>query len=216
MAEVLTINFYSPIPVFPLPDCVLLPHITFPLHVFENRYRTMVKDSLDSDGLIAMALFSRTLSTDEYLNGSPNLRPCVCVGHIRQYEMLRDGRYLLLLQGTCRARIVREVTHAPYRKIVVEPSDLENRDTAALMAYRTRIQSLANDPVMNQLDDINKVRQHLEPKRSSAAIIDGVIASLFSDKESRYMMLAETNSIARATWLIRQMESIRAGLIQGS
>lgn len=184
-----------------------------PLHVFEPRYRTMVKDSLDSDGLIAMALFSRALNEDEYQNGRPRLRPCVCVGHIRQYEMLRDGRYLLVLQGTCRARIVSEVTHAPYRKIVVEPSDLENRDTAALMAYRTRIQTLANDPVINQLDDIDKVRQHLEPTRSSAALIDGVIASLFSDKESRYMMLDESNPIAGATWLIRQMESIRTGLI---
>ena len=40
----------------------------------------------------------------------PPLRKAVCVGHILLHERLHDGRYNVLLQGVCRARIVRELS----------------------------------------------------------------------------------------------------------
>ena len=45
-----------PVPVFPLPDLVLFPHVILPLHVFELRYRTMVRDALSGERVIALAL----------------------------------------------------------------------------------------------------------------------------------------------------------------
>ncbi|HEY3348701.1 MAG TPA: LON peptidase substrate-binding domain-containing protein [Thermoanaerobaculia bacterium] len=42
--------------LFPLPNVVLLPGTTMPLHVFEPRYRRMLADALDSDRLIGMQL----------------------------------------------------------------------------------------------------------------------------------------------------------------
>ena len=44
------------VPVFPLPDVVFFPHTVLPLHIFEPRYRSMVRHADASDGLIAMAL----------------------------------------------------------------------------------------------------------------------------------------------------------------
>ena len=44
------------IPVFPLPDVVLFPGVFLPLHIFESRYREMVKDSLAGDRLIGVSL----------------------------------------------------------------------------------------------------------------------------------------------------------------
>ena len=54
MAQTVTIDFSQPVPLFPLPGCMLLPHATVPLHIFESRYRDMVGDVLDGAGLIAM------------------------------------------------------------------------------------------------------------------------------------------------------------------
>jgi len=46
----------QPVPVFPLADTVLFPYTTLPLHVFELRYRTMVRDALSRGRTIALAL----------------------------------------------------------------------------------------------------------------------------------------------------------------
>ncbi len=213
MAEFLTIDFLKPVPLFPLPNSVLLPHTILPLHIFEPRYRTMVKDALDADGLIAMGLFTNHVDEEEYLHGSPSVRPCVCIGHIRHYDQLPDGRYLILLQGTCRARLINEHGGKPYRQITVEPLDLEPRESHALTAFRSRILALAHDKALDSHESAARIRKQMEPGRSTAAVIDGVVATLVEDAEKRYDILAELNPVTRATWLIRQLEQLRTEMM---
>ncbi|NNF42788.1 MAG: hypothetical protein HKN62_07035, partial [Phycisphaerales bacterium] len=55
MAETILVNFRRSIPLFPLPETVLLPHALLPLHIFEARYRQMVRSCLDCAGQIAIA-----------------------------------------------------------------------------------------------------------------------------------------------------------------
>ena len=43
----------GPLPVFPLPGVVLFPGALLPLHVFELRYRTMVRDALSASFWVA-------------------------------------------------------------------------------------------------------------------------------------------------------------------
>ena len=42
------------IPVFPLPGVLLLPRAMLPLHIFEPRYRAMIRDALDEEGIVGM------------------------------------------------------------------------------------------------------------------------------------------------------------------
>ena len=44
------------VPVFPLPNVVFFPATSLALHVFEERYRAMVQDASDGDGLICVSL----------------------------------------------------------------------------------------------------------------------------------------------------------------
>ena len=44
------------IPIFPLPNVVLFPHVFLPLHIFEARYREMVGHALAEDRIIGMVL----------------------------------------------------------------------------------------------------------------------------------------------------------------
>jgi len=39
----------GPVPVFPLPGVVLFPHAELPLHIFELRYRTLVRDAISAE-----------------------------------------------------------------------------------------------------------------------------------------------------------------------
>jgi Lon protease-like protein len=121
------VNFGRAIPLFPLDAVTLLPQQLLPLHIFEERYRQMIEHALDGAGQIAMAIFEGEQWKQDY-QGRPAIRPAVCVGQIVQHEKLFDGRYNLLIEGVCRARIVEEVAPEEgrlYRMAVLEPVGLD-------------------------------------------------------------------------------------------
>ena len=102
------------LPIFPLTGAVLFPGMQLPLHIFEPRYRAMVGDALIRDRLIAMIQPRRSVE------GAP-LYEVGCVGRIGEIQAMDDGRYNLILEGTARFRLVREldVTTA-YRQVEAE------------------------------------------------------------------------------------------------
>lgn len=93
--------------LFPLPDLVMFPHVMQPLHIFEPRYREMLNDALDSDGLIAMSILAPGWEAN--YEGRPKLLPQVCLGKVVTHQRLDNGRYNIMLLGMRRARIIQEV-----------------------------------------------------------------------------------------------------------
>jgi len=106
------------IPIFPLPNLVLFPGVSVPLHIFEPRYRSMVADVSASHGLIGMTLLRGQWQTDYY--GTPDVFEIGCAGRIRELTELDDGRYNLALEGLCEFRIVREIRDRAYRQAEVD------------------------------------------------------------------------------------------------
>ena len=109
--------------IFPLTGAVLFPGMQLPLHIFEPRYRAMVADALIRDRLIAM------IQPQRAVEGAP-LYQVGCVGRIGEIQAMDDGRYNLILEGTARFRLVREldVTTA-YRQIEAEIWDEDEDET---------------------------------------------------------------------------------------
>lgn len=91
------------VPIFPLSGAILFPRSQLPLHIFEPRYREMVRDAIDGPGRIAMIQPQR-LDDD---NQAP-LFDVGCVGEIVGLEELEDGRFNIVLLGSNRFRLVRE------------------------------------------------------------------------------------------------------------
>jgi Lon protease-like protein len=91
------------VPIFPLPGAILFPRSQLPLHIFEPRYREMVRDAIDGGGQIAMIQPHR-LDDD---NQAP-LYGVGCVGEVVGVEELDDGRFNIVLLGSNRFRLVRE------------------------------------------------------------------------------------------------------------
>ncbi len=99
------------VPVFPLAGALLFPRAQLPLHIFEPRYRAMVRDALASDGLIAMIQ-----PRDE--SEPPSLFEIGCIGRIAASDELEDGRFNIVLEGLGRFRIAREAeVETPYRQV---------------------------------------------------------------------------------------------------
>ncbi|MFO1255375.1 MAG: LON peptidase substrate-binding domain-containing protein [Sphingomonadaceae bacterium] len=102
------------ISIFPLTGAILFPGLQLPLHVFEPRYRALVKDALARDRRIGMIQPQRSEE------GAP-LYTVGCLGKIGEVEALDDGRFNLVLQGEARFRLVRELeVTTPFRQIEAE------------------------------------------------------------------------------------------------
>ncbi|PWG02479.1 LON peptidase substrate-binding domain-containing protein [Sphingosinicella humi] len=99
------------VPIFPLAGALLFPRTQLPLHIFEPRYRAMVRDALASDSVIAMIQ-----PKDE--RDPPGLFEIGCLGRIVGSEELADGRYNIVLEGIGRFRVAREAeVETPYRQV---------------------------------------------------------------------------------------------------
>ena len=102
------------ISIFPLPGALLFPGLQLPLHIFEPRYRAMVKDALARDRRIGM------IQPQRAEEGAP-LYAIGCLGKIGEVEALDDGRFNLVLEGEARFRILRELDAVtPFRQVEAE------------------------------------------------------------------------------------------------
>src|SRR4051794_12112028 len=135
----------SAVPLFPLPHVVLFPRAILPLHVFEERYKTMTADAIDGDRQIAMALLKPGWERNYY--EKPAIEPVVCVGLILSHEKLPDGKYNFLLQGQRRARISREITgvDVPYRIAELVPIEESKHFEIDLDDQRRRLREVLED-----------------------------------------------------------------------
>jgi Lon protease-like protein len=130
------------IPIFPLPNVVLFPNVFLPLHIFESRYREMVKDALASDRIIGMVLLQPGFEAN--YEGRPNVYPVGCAGVITHSEPLPDGCFNIVLRGLEKFRMTGEDTSRPYRLAHIEavPEQATETDCAAIKRQRQRLEAL--------------------------------------------------------------------------
>ncbi|MDO8539383.1 MAG: LON peptidase substrate-binding domain-containing protein [Opitutaceae bacterium] len=105
------------VPVMTLPNTAFFPQALMPLHIFEPRYRQMLRDVLASNRLFAVAGMDmrRVQNPNEF---EPPHRVAT-VGIIRACQKNDDGTSNLLLQGLCRIEIVAILRDEPYRQIQI-------------------------------------------------------------------------------------------------
>ncbi len=132
-------DFSGTAALFPLPRAVFYPGTTFPLHIFEPRYRQMTADALDGTRWIAMAhLKPGGSELPLSSNPAPAIYEMACLCKITAEELLPDGRYYLLLEGLSRAKVIGELPlDLPYR--IGQLELCPDREPSATQAEQQRI-----------------------------------------------------------------------------
>jgi uncharacterized protein len=105
----------GPLPLF-LLRTVLFPHMPMSLHVFEERYQEMMRDSLDSGtsfGVVA-------IRDGKEVGGEAVPRGVGTLARIVHVERLPDGRINVLITGASRFRVGRRVDGKAYARAEVE------------------------------------------------------------------------------------------------
>lgn len=139
----------APLPLF-LLRTVLYPHMPMSLHVFEERYREMMRDCLDRGTSFGVVAIRDGLE----VGGDAAPRPVGTLARIVHVERLPDGRMNLLVTGATRFRLSRQVDGKPYAQAEVDyleetEDDVTRRDVErlrqAFRAYLVSMRRLAPD-----------------------------------------------------------------------
>lgn len=207
------VNFSRPMALFPLDQATLLPQQVLPLHIFEERYLQMINDALDGAGQVAMAIFRGSRWKHEY-HGRPPLRPAVCVGQIVQHEQLPDGRYNILLQGICRARIVEELPAEEgvlYRRAMLQPVGVGEVDEAELESLRDWLDDALTEGPLRQMTAASSILEYVRNDEiPTSALLELVSFTMTGGGELRYRLLAEGDAAQRARLVKHELEHIQA------
>ena len=205
-------DFDGRVRLFPLPELVVFPHAMQALHIFEPRYCEMLTDSLATDRLIAMTTLADDAATSGF--GEPAVASTVCLCRIFSHVELEDDRHNILLVGTKRAEIIREldagrpfrIAEVDVRDDIYPPSGAEKR--------RSLKQELL-DAFADVIPPSANVRQGLHElmagKISLGPITDIISYTLPFAAQEKLHLLAQANVDQRAATLI---EMLKSGSIQ--
>jgi Lon protease-like protein len=189
--------------VFPLPSVVLLPGTAVPLHIFEPRYRALVKDALETDGIFAMA---QVLPGQEaLLAGKPELEEMLCIGSIGMHEALEDGRYNLVLVGLVRAKLKRELpTTQPYREVEVELLE----DPAVEEGGDQNLRRAVVELVARLPTQVGQRISQVASRVTGGALADVVASTFMQDPQRRFEVLNETDVHVRMDIVTEELLSL--------
>ncbi len=112
------VDALASVPVFPLPGVVFFPEQRLPLHIFEPRYRAMVRDVLDSTARLLVVSWVE----GETQGPSVNFSRVATVGKVVAHQRLPDGRFNILLDGLTRVSLTEHLPLIPpYRRVHATP-----------------------------------------------------------------------------------------------
>jgi Lon protease-like protein len=123
----------EPFPLFPL-RIVVLPGELVPLHIFEERYKTMIGECLEEErefGIVWVA--------------DDGLKEVGCTVSITELlERTEDGRMNILTRGSAPFRLLRRIEDLPYPAGAIEllEDDLEDPDAEAAEGAHERYADL--------------------------------------------------------------------------
>ena len=99
------------ISIFPLSNFIIFPNTSVPLNIFEPRYIEMIDNSMKTDRIIGM------IQPKKQKDGIPQLYNVGCAGKITNFNETKDGRYLIVINGISRFKILKEINNnKPYRE----------------------------------------------------------------------------------------------------
>ncbi len=201
------------LPMFPLPGVVLFPHALMPLHIFEDRYRSMTRDVLAGRRLIAVSLIVPGERPDAE---TPAVQRIAGVGEIVMSHELPDGRFNLVLRGRARIRIDEELdSDRPYRVVAATvlpdlPVSEQGELAEAAETLRVLVGQLADAiPEGGEL-----LRQVVSAQGTPVELVDVVSAALIDDAGLRQRLL-ETREITKRLERVSREVVAMTGRVRG-
>jgi Lon protease-like protein len=196
-----------PIPMFALPNVVLFPHTALPLHIFELRYRTMVREALSHERLLTLGLFKPGWEAHDREGGV--CHALGCLARIDEVEWLPNDCYDLRVLGLCRVQILRVTREFPYRMAQIEPipqAPFSEDDPLVAIEKRALLECISRWSKAQPLPAEVIPMKPWEDDLGFEALVNAACMSVLASPEDRLELLAIDSVIDRGRRVRERLE----------
>ena len=203
----------TPLPLFPL-RLVLLPGAVVPLHIFEPRYRALIRDI--TEGNSAKRQFGLIAPPEDTSEAELPSGRIGCVAKLLSVESLPDGRSNIVIEGGERFRFETYLdADTPYRMGHVDAYTDSSDNAAAVAVSAALVRDLAAR-VISATIAVHDAKADAPEFESNDAALSFQVAHLMQLGDDRlYAILAERSPLARLRQLFGLLES-KVGTIEGA
>jgi Lon protease-like protein len=212
-------------PLFPL-GTVLYPGLLLPLHIFEERYRRLVRDLLDGPEPQEFGVIAIRKGRETGVEGVSALYEIGCTAALRQVARHGDGRFDVVVAGTQRFRLLGLDQSRPYLQGEIELLTEETGDEAAAALTARAVQRAFRD-YLDALATQGAARVDVPDLPDEPVLLSYLVAaSMIVDLSDRQVLLAEPDAagrlaaertlLARETRILRTLTSTPATDLRSS
>ena len=197
------------VPIFPLAGAILFPRSQLPLHIFEPRYREMVRDAIDGAGRIGM------IQPQGFEDEETSLYAVGCIGDIVGIEELDDGRFNIVLHGANRFKLIRETkVDMAYRCADVDIAAFDDSEPPPLsLVQRAEVEREAR-----RLGDAMSLAVDWEAvaRLDDEMLVNAIAQVAPFDVGAKQALLEQASLEGRADLLVQLMQFHRAAVSGGA
>jgi len=183
-------------PLFPL-GTVLFPGLVLPLHIFEERYRQLVRDLLDEPEPQEFGVIAIRKGRETGVNGVSALHEIGCTARLRQVTQHDDGRFELVTVGTQRFRLLGLDRSRPYLRGEIDLLTEETGDEAAAALAVKAVQHTFRE-YLDALATRGAARINVPELPDEPVLLSYLVAaSMIVELSDRQVLLAEPDAAGR-------------------
>ena len=184
------------LPLFPL-GAVLYPGMLLPLHIFEERYRQLVRDLLDGPEPRRFGVIAIRKGRETGVDGVHSLYEIGCTATLRRVDEHEDGRFDIVTVGTQRFRLLALDRTRPYLRGEVELLAEEPVDPA-VAGPAVRVIQAAFREYLDALTEWGGATVRLEDLPDEPVLLSFIVAAaMVIDLPERQALLTESDTVRR-------------------
>jgi len=195
------------LPIFPLPSAALFPGAALPLHVFEPRYRELVREVMGGRKIMAVARLKPGFELD--YEGRPPVFDVCGVGLIINHAQRTDGRFDITLRGLSRARIIEELPpERAFRRVRAARILDTPCDQALIAAWQRKLTSLWERLAPHLPEQVRDLKALTRGANDAGAYADRLAAAMVADPEASQELLTEPDPAERFRLLTGRIQEL--------
>jgi Lon protease-like protein len=202
------------LPLFPL-GMVLYPGMILPLHIFEERYRQLIRDLLDGPEPRRFGVIAIRKGRETGIEGVHSLYEIGCTATLRRVERHEDGRFNVITVGTQRFKLLRLDETRPYFQGEIELLADDVLDPAEAVPAVHAVQA-AFRSYLDALTEWGGATVRIEELPDEPALLSFIVAAaMVIDLPDRQALLAESGTLRRLS-LQRALLSMETAMLRST
>lgn len=197
------------LPFFPLPRVVFFPGAFLPLHIFEQRYRDMVRACVEGNG--AMAIARLKPGYEENYAGSPDVYSVAGAGRIVDHHENPDGTFAVVLQGISRVSLVERESDTLFRvahaHVLADEGQVDAGNMQTLIACATQVATVVRERHP-------EFELGIGPNDEASTIIDTLADRFVADSDERQSILEACELTSRCDQTLSAVAGLLATLAE--